>query len=83
VSAAAVLSPMSTRPHTGLSVPECCCRACHLDQLRRYVPPALRPKARPRLDLGPPIVQIGRYAAAHGISTAELRRRAQTVEVPL
>jgi hypothetical protein len=24
--------------HTGLTIPECCCRACHLDQLRRYAP---------------------------------------------
>lgn len=44
MSAAPVLGTMAKRrcAHTGLSIPECCCRHCCEAQLRRYAPWLLR-----------------------------------------
>jgi hypothetical protein len=44
MSAAPVLGAMTKRrcTHTGLSIPECCCRHCCEAQLRRYAPELLR-----------------------------------------
>jgi len=44
MSAAPVLGAMTERrcAHTGLSIPECCCRHCCEAQLRRYAPWLLR-----------------------------------------
>jgi hypothetical protein len=85
MSAAAVLPAMRTAAtcvHTGLSIPECCCRACHLEQLRRHAP-ALVNHRPPTIDLRAPIVPLELYAQALGVSVAQLRREGQKREVEL
>jgi hypothetical protein len=41
-------SAMSKRhcPHTGVSLPECCCRHCCLGLLRRYAPQLLTARTK-------------------------------------
>jgi hypothetical protein len=69
--------------HTGLSIPECSCRACHYEQLRRYAPRLLKASRRPVVDLQAPIIPLKRYARARGVSVAQLKREAQRREVQL
>ncbi len=75
MSVASVLgSTMPRCPHTGLSVPECCCRACCEEQLRRYAPWLLREPA-------PALCSASEFARRRGISTVQLRERASREEV--
>jgi hypothetical protein len=74
------MNPGTTRAHTGLSIPECSCPACHLEQLRRHAPALLR-GCQPTLDLAAPIVPLEVYARAHGKTVAELRHNVSQREV--
>ena len=65
----------ATCPHTGLSIPECSCRVCHLEQLRRHGPQLLDGRS-PLLDLQAPIIRLDRYAGRAGLSVRQLRREA-------
>ena len=77
MSAAPVLgSTMPRCPHTGLSVPECCCRHCCEEQLRRYAPWLLR-----ETQLPPALCTASDFARSRGISTAQLRGRAEREEI--
>lgn len=38
-----VLPTMSRCPQTGVTIPECSCRHCHVEQLHRYAPELLPP----------------------------------------
>jgi hypothetical protein len=69
--------------HTGVSIPECCCRECCRALMWHYAPALVDPGP---LDLPCPIVipaiqTVESYAKAHGISDAELRHRASEIEV--
>ena len=78
MSAAPVLgSTMPRCPHTGLSVPECCCRACCEEQLRRYAPWLLRREPEP----SPGLWTLDDFAVRQGVTTAGLRERASREEV--
>lgn len=76
MSAAPVLGSMPRCPHTGLSVPECCCRACCEQQLRRYAPWLLREPQSP-----PALCTASDFARLRGISTVQLHERASREEV--
>jgi hypothetical protein len=86
MSSLAVLSAMPAArhcPHTGLSTPECFCTECCRALLSRYAPALLNPGP---LDIPccvrtSVICTVERYAEIQGISVAELRRRAATLEV--
>lgn len=86
MSAALVLSAMPAPhrcPHTGLSIPECCCTECCRALLSRYAPALLDPgplEASCCVRI-PAICTVERYAEIHGISVAELRRRSSQIEV--
>lgn len=69
--------------HTGVSLPECCCRECCRALMWRYAPALVDPGP---LDLPCPIVipaiqTVESYANAQGISEDEVRRRASQIEV--
>jgi hypothetical protein len=78
-SVLSVMSPARYCRHTGLSIPECSCNACHLEQLRRHAPMLLKGRP-PTLDLEAPIVSLERYARSRGMTVAELRHRAAQLE---
>jgi hypothetical protein len=86
MSAWRVLRAMTNRrlcEHTGVSIPECCCGECCRALLWRYAPALVDPGP---LDLpcpiaSPAIQTVESYANSHGISRAELRRRALQLEV--
>ena len=58
---------MSTCPHTGLTVPECCCARCIEEQLQRFAPersarreapdPLLLSEVRGSAPLPPPVAK--------------------------
>jgi hypothetical protein len=86
MSADAVLSAMSPARHcrhSGLSIPECSCRSCHIEQLRRYAPRLAKGGSRPIFDLQAPIIPLERYARELGVSVAQLKQDAQRREVEL
>lgn len=76
MSAALVLGAMPRCSHTGLSVPECCCRACCEEQLRRYAPWLLR-EPQP----APALCTASDFARRCGISTVQLHEQASREEV--
>ena len=68
------MTPGTICSHTGLSIPECSCQGCHIEQLRHHAPALLR-RSSPTLDLEAPIVPLEVYARARGMTVAELRHR--------
>lgn len=69
--------------HTGVSLPECCCRECCRALMWHYAPALVDPGP---LDFPCPIVipaiqTLESYATAHGISEDEVRLRASQLEV--
>ena len=69
--------------HTGLSIPECCCRECCRALLCRYAPALVDhgPLDLPCPTAIPAIQAVESYATAHGISEEELWRRSSQIEV--
>jgi hypothetical protein len=69
--------------HTGVSIPECCCRECCRSLLWRYAP-ALVDQGPLDLPCAIPtaaIQTVEGYANAHGVSEVELWRRSSQLEV--
>jgi hypothetical protein len=79
MSAAPVLGATMPRcPYTGLTIPECCCRRCCEEQLRRYAPWLLRREPEPTSALW----TLSDFAAQQGVSTVQLHEQASRREIP-
>lgn len=81
MSAASVLGSMAEPrrcKHTGLTIPECCCRRCCEALLRRYAPWLLRrgPESSPAL------WSASDFAQPQHAPTAQLHDRPSREEIP-
>lgn len=71
--------------HTGVSIPECCCRECCCALLWHYAPALVDqgPLDLPCAITTSPIQTVEGYANVHGISEVELWRRSSQIEVQI
>jgi hypothetical protein len=69
--------------HTGVSLPECCCRECCRALMWHYAPALVDagPLDSPCPIVIPAIQSVESYANAHGISENQVRLRASQLEV--
>lgn len=82
MSAVFVLSPMSGHcPHTGLTIPECSCRECCRALVRHFAPELAREPLAPPPGVG--LCTAAEYARTRGLSVAQLRSHARSLEVAL
>jgi hypothetical protein len=71
--------------HTGVTIPECCCRGCCRALVRRYAPALPEPTPEQLADrlLAQPILTLEQYARCHGLSLETVRRQAKEREVQI